>query len=151
MKQVEERRFICKFVTSDWALAEMIQSFRSRAIIHSFLLDGNELSAFNRFKAHYKVQERKRRSIHQAIMDFQTFLHKNHVQTVKINIDVHKIHEYCLKYSLDTPDATHLQAALQQSCNYMVTVDRPLIEADVKEIQIIDPGTLFRTAELRQY
>jgi hypothetical protein len=41
------------------------------------------------------------------------------------------------------------RAALQQSCDYMVTVDRPLIDANVKEIQIVDPDTYSLKSDLR--
>jgi predicted nucleic acid-binding protein len=56
-----------------------------------------------------------------------------------------------MKYALETPDAVHVLCAVQYSSNYLVMIDRPLINAKVKEIEIIDPGTLITKSQLRFY
>jgi predicted nucleic acid-binding protein len=138
-------------MTSEWAIAELVQSVRDRAIADIFLLDGNEMVAFNRMKPQYRIPKSKRSVIHQSISDFESFLRKNRVEIVKVNLDYHKIHEYSLKYSLETPDATHVHAAFQHSCSYLVTIDKQLIDSKVAKIKVVDPGTLFSKPELRFY
>jgi predicted nucleic acid-binding protein len=141
--------FNCKFLTSDWAITEIVAAVRDRAILKSFLFDGHEMSAFAREKRNYLLEEEKRIGIHEAIRDFVQFLHRLHIEIVKINLNVQKIHEYSMKYSIETPDTVHVVTAIEQSCGHLVTVDRALIDSKVKEIAIIDPDTLFTRSELR--
>lgn len=142
-------RLNCNLQTSDWALSEMVQYFRDRAILRQFLQDGFEISAFSRHKHEYSIGTDERGVIHDVITDFEKYLQDLEVGFLRLNMDRHKIHEYCLRYSLETPDAMHLLVAIQEKSHYLVTIDRRLIDSKVKEIAIIDPGNLISKRELR--
>lgn len=138
---VIDDRLKCGLQTSDWALSEMVQYFRDRAIQKQFVLDGHELSYFNRHKHEYPVDVDDRGVIHDAIRDFEKYLQALEVEIIEVKIDRRNIHDYCLRYSLETPDALHVTAA--QNSNYLITTDQKLTRAEVKEVSIIDPGTLI--------
>lgn len=151
LSDIKNRRYNSKFVTSEWALAELVQSVRDRAIVKNFFLDGNEIAAFNRKKGQYKVEVQDRKVIHKSITQFRKFLKKYNIEIIRMNMNVDEIHEYSLKYSLETPDATHVDTAVHNACDYLVTVDRPFIDAEIAEIHVVDPDTLFSKSELRHW
>jgi predicted nucleic acid-binding protein len=147
---IKSRKYRCTFLTSEWAEVELIQAIRDRAIAKSFMLDGNEMAKFNRLKPRYRIEDVQRRKvIHNAIDDFKRFLKKNGIEIVKLNMDIHRIHDYCLKYLLETQDAAHVDTAIQYSCGYLVTIDGQLVESKISEIQVVYPDTLFSKSELR--
>jgi predicted nucleic acid-binding protein len=137
----------CRLQTSDWALSEMIQVLRDRAIFKKFFFDGFEFFAFNRLKSEYKIEQIEREIIQEAMVQFEKFLKKIGVEFIKIQISWRKIHEYCLKYSLETPDAAHLLIALEHS-DYLVTNDKAFKEAGVTDVVVIDPADLITRKEL---
>lgn len=149
LSSVLNDRLICEFQASQWALTEVVQALRDRAILQKFLLDGYEISSFNRRKSEYPIGEEERGPIHDAIKNFETYLRKLEVRTVDLNMDRRMIHEYSLKYSLETPDAIHLLCATQNS-DYLVTIDARFKSAGVKEISVIDPETLLNNAALHK-
>ncbi len=112
------------------------------------MLDGHEMSRFNRVRSQYPLPSNKRKVIHQAIADFEKFLTTHGIEVIEVQINPHEIHEYCMKYALETPDAVHVLCATQYS-QYLVTIDKALIDSKVKEVQIIDPGSLITKSELR--
>jgi len=150
LTHIKKNRFSCQFITSDWALAEMIQAIRDDEIMNGFRLDGNEISMYNRMKEHYRVPRARRDIIHSATNDFEKFLNKYNFQIAKYDIDANDIHECSLKYSLETADAMHVLIAKEQSCKYLVTVDSLLLDAKkVGGISIVNPDNLFTISELR--
>lgn len=85
-----------------------------------------------------------REEIFDSVRDFEAYLRGLDIKIVKTEIDKTKIHDYCLRYALETPDALHILSA--QNSNYLVTTDDKLIESKVAEIEIIDPRRLTRLA-----
>jgi predicted nucleic acid-binding protein len=148
---IKANRFKCKFQISNWGISELVQTLMDNAILDSVRLDGHQISAFNKVKSNYPLKRSKRVVIHQAIADFEMFLNQHKIEVTEVSIKSHSIHEYCMKYALETPDAVHVLCAVRYSSNYLVTIDRSLINAKVKEIKIIDPGTLITKSELRFY
>jgi len=149
LDSVTKKQFRCQFLTSDWALAEVVQALRDNEIMEFFKLEGHEIAAFNRVKNQYRVQVARRKLIRHEIDDFEKFLGNQQIQIVKINLDPQAVRDYCLKYSLETPDALHILTASQQSCKYLTTVDKPLIDAKkVAGVEIVKPGTLVTKSNL---
>lgn len=140
------KRFKCKFQTSKWSISELVQTLMDRELVDILMLDGHEMSRFNRVRSQYPLPSCKRRVIDQA--DFEKFFATHGIEITEVPINPHKIHEYCMKYALETPDAVHVLCATQYS-QYLVTIDKALIESKVKEVQIIDPGNLITKSELR--
>lgn len=138
----------CKFQTSDWAFSEMVQYFRDRAIFKLFSLDGYEFSAFNRMKHQYSIDDKERAIIAEAISDFEIFLKSLDFEFLKLELNWQKIHDFCLRYSLETPDATHLNIAAGIS-DYFATIDQPLKKSQIREVRMVDPATLLTYRELR--
>jgi hypothetical protein len=64
LDDIKNGRYKCQFLTSEWAIAELVQSVRDRAIAEIFLLDGNEMAAFNRVKTQYRIPKSKRTVMH---------------------------------------------------------------------------------------
>lgn len=93
----------------------MVQTLRDRAILKKILLDGHEVSAFNRHKSKYPIEEDERDVIHDSIKNFEKYLNDLDVEFVELKLDRAKVQEYCLKYALETPDSIHLLAATQNS------------------------------------
>jgi predicted nucleic acid-binding protein len=149
LESIVNKRFQCRFLTSDWALAEVVQALRDNEIMEFFKLEGHEIAAFNRVKSQYRVQATRRKLIRHDITDFEKFLDNQQIQVVKINLDPEAVRDYCLKYSLETPDALHVLTASQHSCKYLTTVDIQLIDAKkVAGIEIVKPGTLVTKSNL---
>ena len=132
LDSIKTNRFKCKFQTSNWGISELVQTLMDDAILDSLRLDGHQISTFNRVKSNYPLNRSKRMVIHQAIADFEKFLTKHKIEIIQVSINSHRIHEYCMKYALETPDAVHVMCAAQYS-DYLVTIDRPLIGAKVRE------------------
>jgi predicted nucleic acid-binding protein len=139
-----EDRLRCGLRSSDWALSEMIQYFRDRAVLKQFLYDGYAISSFNRYKHKYPMYKGDREEIFDNVRDFEAYLRGLDIKIVKTEIDKTKIHDYSLRYALETPDALHILSA--KNSNYLVTTDDKLIESKVAEIEIIDPRRLMRLA-----
>ena len=125
----------------------MIQVLRDRAILKKFFFDGFEIFAFNRLKFEYKIEQNDREIIQEAIVQFERFLKKVNVEFIKMRISWRKIHEYSLKYSLETPDAAHLLIASDHS-DYLVTNDKAFKEAGITDVVVIDPADLITRKEL---
>jgi len=129
--------------TSDWALSEMVQYFRDRAILKQFIFDGHVISSFNRYKHWYKIGTNEIGSIHDALADFESYLCSLEIEIVEARIDRLKIHDYCLRYSLETPDALQVLAA--KNSRYLVTTDTKLKNSGIANI--IDPSTLITVSK----
>jgi predicted nucleic acid-binding protein len=107
------------------------------------VLDGYEISSFNRHKHEYSIDAVDYRgAIDDALRDFEKYLHDLEVALMEV-----KIQDYCLRYSLETPDALHVLAAIQNS-SYLVTTDTNLKGSGITEVSVIDPDTLVATKEL---
>lgn len=113
-------------------------------------LDGYEISSFNRHKSRYPIGEAESGPIHDAVKNFEFVLTGLKVQRVELHLQRYKIHEYCLKYSLETADAIHLLAAVQNS-DFLVTIDTPFKASDIQEVSVINPETLMSKLELRKH
>lgn len=136
-----------KFQTSDWALTEMVQVYRDRAILKQFLKDGFEISAFNRKKSDYIVPDDEIAIIKEAINDFESFLRDAEIDILTLKLDWKRIHEFSLRYSLETPDATHLSIAADNS-KYLVTIDSKFAKSKIKEVQVVQPMTFLQESKL---
>ncbi len=142
--------FKCRFHTSDWALSEMIQYFKDKAIFKKFTLDGFSISAFNRLKSQYAINKNEMNIIKNAINDFEKdLLSKLDIEIHPTIIDWRGIHHYCLKYNLDTPDAIHLHNAIRNSSDYLTTIDIGFKNSKVKETKIVNPAHLTTIKSLR--
>jgi hypothetical protein len=89
---IRDDRLDCEFQVSEWALSEVIQTLRDRAILQKFLLDGYEFSAFNRHKWKYPIGDTESGPIHDAIKNFEFFLTGLKVQIVELHLQRRKIH-----------------------------------------------------------
>ena len=80
--------------------------------------------------------------IFDSMRDFEEYLRDLEVKIVKTEIDKTKIHDYCLRYALETPDALHILAA--HDADYLITTDDKLIKSKVEEVKVIDPRRLIQ-------
>jgi len=80
--------------------------------------------------------------IFDTMRDFEEYLRNLEVKIVKMEIDKTKIHDYCLRYALETPDALHILAAHDSA--YLITTDDKLIKSKIEEVKVIDPKRLIQ-------
>jgi hypothetical protein len=71
------------------------------------------------------LDEAETNDVKNPVSDFVQYLDELHIKIINLNIDWSRIHDYCLRYSLETPDATHLLIASDTS-DFLTTIDTPL-------------------------
>jgi hypothetical protein len=128
----------------------MIQTFVDRAIFKQFFLDGHEISAFNRMKHEYDISKDDINSINNNINRFEEKLKKWKIELIKTVIDWKKIHNYCMVYRLETPDAIHLSNAIDNKSSFVVTTDNIFKRIDISNPEILDPYNLITKTSLRK-
>ena len=93
-------------------------------------------------------QQRGEKIIHESLNDFEGFLKDIDVEFIKTDIDWRLVHQFCLNYNLETPDAIHVHLASKKS-DYLTTIDSGLKKSSIKEVNVLDPANLLGKRELR--
>ena len=125
----------------------MVQVYRDRAILKQFMKDGYEISAFNRKKSDYIVPDDEIAIIRDAMKDFESFLVEAEIDILTLRLDWRRIHEFSLRYSLETPDATHLLMAIDNS-KFLITIDSKFAKSKIKEVHVVQPMTFLQESKL---
>ncbi len=137
------------FITSDWAMSEVVRTFVDKAILKQFVLDGFTVSAFNRIKHEYDIDEEEIIIINETLNQFEKFLKNLGITFVETRIDWRKIHHYCLTQKIETPDAIHLHNAIQNKANYLTTIDSAFTRIKMDQIEVLNPSHLVSKTSIK--
>jgi predicted nucleic acid-binding protein len=134
--------------TSEWALSELAQAFFDRAVWTKFPFEGFEMREFGKLRRGLQLPVKEREAMLAIARSFEGFLHRLDVEMIPVRLDYALIHDLVYRYALETGDAVHVLAASAVS-DYIVTVDSGFIEANVSEIEVVNPGNLITIKGLR--
>jgi len=152
LDRIQEGEFICRFETSTWAMAELSQTISDNIVAFKILRDGFSLVYFDKLKEDYPLESSEQNRLQMHLREFRSFLVSKNIRIVESRISDPTIIGLSCKYSLSTPDAAHVAQASSRKCNYLVTIDPDMTEAEppITEVTIVKPSTLYVHKELRQ-
>jgi predicted nucleic acid-binding protein len=149
LSAIENGRLDVNLQTSEWALEELIQPFVDKVLWSKFPFEMYDIHEFKKMKRE-GLKKQDMQDLIQLLDSFKKGLDQLNVEFLPNKHNYKELHQLVLNYMISTPDATHILAALQGSSNYIVTVDTEFLDAKIKEIQVVKPGTLLAKPELRK-
>ena len=151
LDRILKHRYVCTFLISPYALAELAQSARDNLIALKIIRDGQSLVWFNRLKKRYRLKNWEQAEIRASIDAFTDFLEKNKFVLADVRVHSREVSKLSLKYSLETHDAIHLSIARQRA-GYLTTTDPDFLDVEpkIREVKVIRPSTLETIKELRR-
>jgi len=144
---VKNNQYDTPIVTSEWALAELHQAVLDYRIAVKMIRDLRNPRFFQTQKQQYPLTEDEKRKFVLSVNAFILYLRKLGIEFkpfVPVPLTFGMISLFSVKYGVESPDALHLHLATYHHCKYLITVDEPLKNAEVKDIEVMYPST-FRS------
>lgn len=147
-QEIKQRKYQTSFLTSEWALAELYQSALDYRIAVRMIRDGRNPRFFQTQKHRYPLSGQEMEAIALSLETFILHMKRNGVEIGSPEpLRYEQISMFSLNYGIEAPDALHLYFATTLKSDYFLTVDEPLKDAGVKEIEVMYPST-FRLLSL---
>jgi len=154
LELIEKNLFICKFVSSTWAMCEVANVILNDILTEEMNRNGISLVQFPSQKRVFQIEnESKKRTIIENLADFRDFLKNLNVKIRSFEVDDDSVTDLLMKHTfLPTPDALHLSFAFR-SCDMLVTLDARhfLHPKHRKQIQDTNKIEIWRPYELIEH
>jgi len=154
LELIEKNLFICKFVSSTWAMCEVANVILNDILTEEMNRNGISLVQFPSQKRVFQIEdESKKRTIIENLADFRDFLKNLNVKIRSFEVDDDSVTDLLMKHTfLPTPDALHLSFAFR-SCDMLVTLDTRhfLHPKHRKQIQDTNKIEIWRPYELIEH
>ena len=154
LELIEKNLFICKFVSSTWAMCEVAGVILDNILTEEMNRNGISLVQFPSQKRVFQIEdESKKRTIIENLADFRDFLKNLNVNIRSFEVDDDSVTDILMKHTfLPTPDALHLSFAFR-SCDMLVTLDERhfLHPKHRKQIQDTNKIEIWRPYELIEH
>jgi len=151
LDQIQKGWFSCRFETSDFALAELLQAVRDDLVANKIKRDGHSPVYFSRLRDYYAFDKDQIEDLEAYIGQLEDLLDEINVVVYEIWIELDTVSYLITNYAIDSSDAVHLAWA-ERWCDYFATGDLRLLKTKPKigKLTIVPPSGLHTLKELRK-
>jgi len=142
-EDIRHKRFNVGFITSAWAVSEIVQAAIDYIISVRMIKEGSSLDRLYKYKRNNPLSKEQIDEIRRSLQAFLKHLRKMGIEFATFRFGSGAVQNFALEYSIDTPDALHLTLA-SGVCHYFITNDEELCRKGIKEIDVLLPAN-FRT------
>ena len=148
---IQRGLFSCQFETSDFALAELLQSLRDNILADKLKREGHSLVYFRELKDHEVLEMDEKRDLEAHMGRFEAFFDEINVHVYEIWVELNAVSYLTMNYAIDSSDAVQVAWA-GRWCDYFTTGDRRLLDLKPKigKLLVVLPSRLHAIRELRR-